>query len=199
MHNGFRRKACFPHQSPAKARKERSEKKEKTKMDIAITRASPEDAAEIIALMKIIGSESDNLSFDGNGIPVTVDEEAEFLKSIGHSRNEAFFVARRDSKIIGTAHYTAFTKKRMAHRGEFGICVRKSECGRGVGSMLLGEILSFAKDVARSQIVSLEVRSDNIAAIKLYEKFGFEKIGRFRGFFKINGEFIDFDIMQKFI
>ena len=65
--------------------------------------------------------------------------------------------------------------------------------------MLLGEILSFAKDVARSQIVSLEVRSDNIAAIKLYEKFGFEKIGRFRGFFKINGEFIDFDIMQKFI
>ncbi|WP_406035268.1 GNAT family N-acetyltransferase [Treponema saccharophilum] len=43
------------------------------------------------------------------------------------------------------------------------------------------------------------MRSDNIAAIKLYEKFGFEKIGRFRGFFKINGEFIDFDIMQKFI
>lgn len=102
-------------------------------MDIAITRASPEDAAEIIALMKIIGSESDNLSFDGNGIPVTVDEEAEFLKSIGHSRNEAFFVARRDSKIIGTAHYTAFTKKRMAHRGDSGFASGNRNAGAESG------------------------------------------------------------------
>lgn len=165
--------------------------------EIKIQRASPDDAKEILSLLKVIGSESDNLSFDENGLSVTEKEEADFLSSIEHSDREAFFVARKASEIIGTAHYTAFSKKRMAHRGEFGICVRKSECGKGIGSRLLEEVLRFAKEVARSEIVSLEVRSDNHGAIRLYKKFGFEKTGCFHGFFKINDELIDFDIMEK--
>lgn len=60
-------------------------------------------------------------------------------------------------------------------------------------------LLDFAKTTAKSEIVELEVRSDNVNAIKLYEKFGFEKIGVFKGFFKIDGKLIDFDIMEKIL
>ena len=42
----------------------------------------------------------------------------------------------------------------------------------------------------------LEVRSDNIRAIRLYEKIGFRKLCTFPRFFKINGESIDFDLMN---
>ena len=62
--------------------------------------------------------------------------------------------------------------------------------------MLLEQILDFAKNVAKSEIVSLEVRSDNKSAIRLYEKFGFEKIGTFKGYYKINGYLVDFDIFE---
>jgi ribosomal protein S18 acetylase RimI-like enzyme len=168
-------------------------------MNIVIERAKAQDAAEIIELSKIIGSESDNLSFDKNGIPVTVEEEAEVLAKLENSDKEAHFVARKDSKIVGWIHYTVCPKKRMAHRGEFGICVKKSENGKGIGSMLLRHILEFAKETCHSEVVSLEVRSDNYGAIALYKKFGFEKIGTFKGFFKIDGELVDFDIMQKFL
>lgn len=65
--------------------------------------------------------------------------------------------------------------------------------------MLMEHILDFAKNVAKSEIVSLEVRSDNEAAIHLYRKFGFEKIGTFKGYFKIADELIDFDIMELFL
>ena len=44
--------------------------------------------------------------------------------------------------------------------------------------------------------MNLEVRSDNARAIRLYEKYGFRKLCTFPHFFKINGEYVDFDLMN---
>ena len=44
--------------------------------------------------------------------------------------------------------------------------------------------------------MNLEVRSDNARAIRLYEKYGFRKLCTFPDFFKIDGESIDFDLMN---
>ena len=38
--------------------------------------------------------------------------------------------------------------------------------------------------------------SDNARAVRLYEKYGFRKLCTFPRFFKINGEYIDFDLMN---
>ena len=87
----------------------------------------------------------------------------------------------------------------MKHRGEFAVSVLKCEWGQGIGSMLLEAIIDFAKNIAHAEIISLEVRSDNERAIKLYEKYGFEKIGCFKGFFKIDGEYVDFELMNLYL
>lgn len=39
------------------------------------------------------------------------------------------------------------------------------------------------------------MRSDNVRAIRLYEKFGFRKLCTFPAFFRIGGQDIDFDVM----
>ena len=44
--------------------------------------------------------------------------------------------------------------------------------------------------------LNLEVRSSNARAIRLYEKYGFRKLCTFPRFFKINGEYIDFGLMN---
>lgn len=168
-------------------------------MNITIQRAQAEDAQDILELSKILGSETDNLTFGEEGISMSVEEEAEHLSSIFDSENVLFLTARKDGELAGTASYASFTKKRMTHRGEIGICIRKSAWGMGIGSMLMEKLLDFAKNTAKAEIVSLEVRSDNYRAFSLYEKFGFEKIGHFKGYFKINGELIDFDIMEKIL
>lgn len=168
-------------------------------MEIIIEKAKAADAEAILEFCKKCGSETDNLSFGMEGLPVSIEKEAAFLESVENSDTAVFFVARAGTEIVGTANYSAFTKKRMAHRGEFGISVRKAFWNQGIGSGLLERILDFAKNTAGSEIVSLEVRSDNSAAIHLYEKFGFEKIGTFRGYFKIDGVPVDFDIMQLFL
>ena len=52
-----------------------------------------------------------------------------------------------------------------------------------IGTRLMEQLIMFSK-AAGAEIISLEVRSDNTRAIKLYEKFGFEKISVFKEFFK---------------
>ena len=67
--------------------------------------------------------------------------------------------------------------------------------GQGIATMLMQRLIDFAKNQAKAELISLEVRSDNAAAIHLYEKFGFQKYGTFPGFLKINGKCIDADCM----
>ena len=83
----------------------------------------------------------------------------------------------------------------MSHRGEFGISLKKAWWGCGAAPALMEAILAFAKENGFEQL-NLEVRSSNARAIRLYEKHGFRKQCTFPHFFKINGEYIDFDLMN---
>ncbi len=54
----------------------------------------------------------------------------------------------------------------------------------GFGSLLLINALQELKRLQpETNIITLEVRESNIAAIKLYEKFDFKEIGRRRGYY----------------
>lgn len=64
--------------------------------------------------------------------------------------------------------------------------------------MFIEKVIAFAKE-ANIKIILLEVRSDNKRAIHLYEKYGFEKIRYFKDFFMINGEGIDFELMNLYL
>ena len=164
-----------------------------------ITRAVPEDAEELLAMLKQVGGESDNLSFGPEGLPFSVEDERAFLAGLQDSDTSAFFVAKKDGKIVGNASFMSMNGPRVSHRGELGMSVLRSEWGKGVGSALVKAVIDFARHTVRAEIISLEVRSDNTRAIRLYEKYGFEKIGQFKGFFKINGEHIDFDLMNLYL
>ena len=103
------------------------------------------------------------------------------------------YLAKADGEIIGTASLTR-KHKRMRHRGELGICVKRAWWGSGAAPALMDALLAFARENGFEQL-NLEVRSDNIRAIRLYEKYGFRKLCVFPGFFKIDGKYIDFDLM----
>lgn len=98
-----------------------------------------------------------------------------------------------DGQIIGTASLGRMPR-RMRHRGEFGVSVRRDYWGCGVASALTERVLAFARENGFEQ-VDLEVRSDNARAIRLYEKFGFRKLCTFPAFFQLDGQNIDFDLM----
>ena len=101
-----------------------------------------------------------------------------------------------EEDVVGTMSFSSYERPRLAHRGEIAVSVKKSMWGNHIGTRFMEAMLDFAKHTAKVEIVSLEVRSDNERAIALYKKFGFETIGTFRGFLKINGQDVDCDMMQ---
>ena len=46
-----------------------------------ITRARPEDAAALLDYLKIVGGETDNLSFGAEGVPLAPEEEQAYLRT----------------------------------------------------------------------------------------------------------------------
>ena len=161
-------------------------------MDIIIKEARPEDAVKLIEYTKIVGAQTDNLSFGREGAGDTPEVE-EFIKRINLDSKSVMYFAWKNDDIVGCANISGM-KRRMSHRANFAISVSKSEWGRGIGSALLEKCISFAKD-NEIEIINLDTRSDNFRAISLYKKFGFVKIGRMPAFSKINGEYIDADLM----
>ena len=160
--------------------------------NIIIKEAKPEDAAKLIEYTKIVGAQTDNLSFGKEGAGDTPEVE-EFIKRINSDPKSVMYFAWKNDDIVGSANISGM-KRRMSHRANFAISVAKSEWGSGIGSALLEKCISFAKD-NEIEIINLDTRSDNIRAISLYKKFGFVKIGRMPAFSKINGEYIDADLM----
>ena len=161
--------------------------------NIIIKEARPEDAAKLIEYTKLVGAQTDNLSFGKEGIGDTLEVEKEFIKRINSDPKSVMYFAWKNDDIVGCANISGM-KRRMSHRANFAISVAKSEWGSGIGSALLEKCISFAKDNG-IEIINLDTRSDNIRAISLYKKFGFIKIGQMPAFSKINGEYIDADLM----
>ena len=164
--------------------------------NIEIRKATVADAEGILECCKVIGGESDNLTFGSEGVSFTVEQEREYLDSVFHSDKNLYLVAAKGEEIVGTASFASYAKPRLAHRGEFSIAVKKAYWGNHIATDFLKEILAFAKDTAKAEIISLEVRSDNHRAIELYKKFGFEIIGTFDGFMKKDGNYISCEIMR---
>ncbi len=162
-------------------------------MSITVERATAKDASAILEYLKQVGGETNNLTFGEEGIPFDVEEEASYIASIEHSRDGIMLVAKEDGRIVGNATLNRFPR-RMSHRGDFSVAVIKEYWNRGIGTRLLEKILEFAKENS-FEIIDLQVRSDNLYAIHLYEKFGFRKIGSHPCFFKVDNEYLPFDYM----
>ncbi|HBJ18238.1 MAG TPA: N-acetyltransferase [Clostridiales bacterium] len=159
-----------------------------------IVRAQAEDATALLEYLKIIGTETDNLSFGPEGVPLDEQAERSYLAMQAESHDHIQLLAKVNGEIIGTASLNR-KPNRMHHRAEFGISLKKAWWGCGAATDLAQGVLAFAREAGIEQ-VNLEVRSDNKRAIALYEKLGFRKLCTFPGFFKINGELIDFDFMN---
>ena len=166
-------------------------------MSFSVERARPEDAAALIDYLRVVGGESDNLTFGAEGLPATVEEETAFLEKSAADTRSVILLAKEDGEIIGDGHIEAFSR-RLSHRAGLGITVRKAAWGRGVGTAIMERLIAHAREQG-IEIIELQVRSDNARAIRLYEKFGFVKIGHYPGFLKVDRVYADCDLMNLYL
>ncbi len=160
---------------------------------IIIRELEGKDTEKFVEYTKLIGSQTQNLSYGAEGINKSQSEIETFIKTTRSSINSVLLGAWEKDNLIGVANLNN-RHGRMSHRADLGLSVIKSRWNLGFGSMLMSSLKSFAK-TKNIEIINLEVRADNKPAIHLYEKFGFVKKGDFPAYFKIGSNYIDFILM----
>lgn len=94
-------------------------------------------------------------------------------------QHAVFVVAQLDERIVGYGGvYVLYDEAEITN-----IAVDSNYRKMGVGGALLSEIVNESVQKGAKTIL-LEVRESNIAAINLYEKHGFEKIGTRKNFYE---------------
>lgn len=88
-------------------------------------------------------------------------------------------------------------KQRRAHTGKIAVGVHEAWHGRGIGNRLIAELLDVADNWLGLRRVELYVFADNVPAIALYRKHGFDVEARQRGAVLRDGVLIDCYLMAR--
>ena len=94
--------------------------------------------------------------------------------------NSKYIIAKIDDIIVGFAGiWKAVDVIHITN-----IVTKKSLRNRGIGSILLDRLINLAKEMDAVTSITLEVNENNLPAIKLYEKYGFKKVGLRKNYYK---------------
>ena len=105
-----------------------------------------------------------------------------FLDELAAGHNH-YVGARIDGTLVGYAGIARLGRHAPFEYEVHTIGVDPGYQGRGIGRRLLDDLLAFAEQGA----VFLEVRTDNAAAIALYESVGFVTVGLRKRYYRVSG------------
>ncbi len=159
-------------------------------MSLRIRDINIEDYKEISKIRKMPGVMENILS--------NKDEEEELIKEkiINRGKNQYWYVAEENGKVIGLGILMNHGNLRKKHVGVITLMVNSDYQNKGIGSLLMDKLINLSESL---NIIRLElcVFRDNYKAINLYKKFGFKEEGiKIKSALK-NGEYADEIIMAR--
>jgi ribosomal protein S18 acetylase RimI-like enzyme len=113
--------------------------------------------------------------------------------SIGRNYIAGAFV---DGELAGVAGFYVLNGPKVGHRGTiWGVYVRETQRGRGLGRVLIEHILNHAKGLVLQ--VHLTIVAENAAARSLYEGLGFAVYGTEPRSLRVGERFYDEHLMVR--
>lgn len=134
---------------------------------IILREAVPGDAKDILLMMGQVNKETEFLVLDEAELllpPETLEEELDYIYE---SNNNLLLLAIYEGTIIGTASVKADSQFRLSHVGEVGISILQEYWGMGLGTLMLEEIISWAKEMGVLFRLELDVQVRNERAVPL--------------------------------
>ncbi|TDE35127.1 N-acetyltransferase family protein [Nonomuraea mesophila] len=108
-----------------------------------------------------------------------------------------FLVADVDGQVAGYAYLAPYRPKpAYRHTVEDTIYLAPGMTGRGLGRLLLGELLDAARRTHVRRVVAVIADSGDPSSARLHEAYGFAEAGRLRGVGFKHGRWIDTVLFQ---
>ena len=160
--------------------------------------AEEQDAPELLAYLKEVARETPYLVSEPEEITLTMEQEKDFIRHQAEDERAALLMAEIDGTHIGNCSMNPVGSNiRYRHRCSVAIALYRQYCGRGIGKMILRELLALASSCGYEQ-AELEVVTANERAVHLYESLGFETYGMQKHSMKYkDGSYADEYLMMK--
>ena len=113
-------------------------------------------------------------------------------------RGLPYLVAVERGEILGYG-YCAPYRARSAYRYalEDSIYVKEAHLGKGIGTLLLGELLRICEGLGYRQVIAVIGDSANAGSIALHARLGFLRVGTLRASGYKLGRWVDTVLMQR--
>jgi L-phenylalanine/L-methionine N-acetyltransferase len=156
---------------------------------IAIRRAEPADASDLVALSTAVGKEAGDWLLTTDTWRSTADERR-YLRTVRRHPDAAVFVAVDGDRIVARLSVARDPHPASAHVADLGLIVASGDRRRGIGRRLLDTAVMWA-DGAGIRKLELHVFPWNTPAIRLYETYGFVREGHRRGHYRRDDADVD--------
>ena len=155
---------------------------------VKIRFAQPSDLGSLYDVMESVAAEG---RWIGTELPFDREARRKHAQKMMADGTGAFLLAEIDGQLVGTLGLEQVVPGLF----DIGMMLLAEWRGRGIGSVLMEECLDYARD-KNAYKLTLQVWPHNEPAIKLYEKFGFEREGYLRKQWRRkNGELWDAIVM----
>jgi len=153
-----------------------------------IARLGPDDAADYRTL-RLEGLRDSPESFSSSWDEESVRPLDDFVTRL--ERNHIFGARTNGTMILqGVAGFYVREQNKARHKGVlFGMYVRPDARGTGTGAALVARVIDCAATMVEE--ITLTVGASNAAAIRLYERAGFERYALERRALKVDGLYHD--------
>lgn len=126
--------------------------------------------------------------------PIEVEDTVQ--RWMGFHSYKCSLTAVKDDIPCGLATLYLMPYKKLAHQCQFGMIVGKGYRQKGIGTVLLNNLIHLAKEYFKIELLHLEVYQDN-PAIRLYKRFGFRQFGIQKKWIKDDGRFLGRIFMER--
>ena len=136
------------------------------------------DAGAAIFCFRKVAGETQFLLRETDECGITIAQEEETIARKLESPREMLLGVFAGEALIGMAGLNACGRfARVRHRAGIGVSLVKAHWGKGIGKAMLQTLIDAAKQAGYEQL-ELDVVDNNDRARTLYERFGFEAVGR---------------------
>lgn len=156
------------------------------------------DAENMLSYLRQTSGETPFMARYEDEVTMTADEESTFLSAIIDDPKAAMIAAFIDGRLVANVGLSRVAnREKYAHRAELGISIKRDFWGLGLGTVMMSAAIDAAKAMGYEQL-ELEVVTENLRAVTLYQRYEFETFGtRERSFKFRDGSYCSEYLMMK--
>lgn len=141
---------------------------------------SPDPHADAVDLVQYLHDTAADTPFvlrTPEEVSMTVEGEERFLDMVVDSDGDCMILCEVEGRIAGNCHLAFRDKKKVRHRCDVAIALRKEFWGLGIGTAMFEAMIAIAEKREGVTVMELEFIEGNARARGLYEKMGFRIVG----------------------